>query len=236
MPVPYDNGALMFQDDFTDLARWHHEGIGECTALPGDGLHLHCLGSAQGGPGCMAFFRYDLPDQVAIEYNLVVHSQGGLVINYLAIRGMKGEDLIHDAARLAPRNGAMKNYFALKWGLQSYHVSISRFNDKGVHTNTSNWRRNPGSLLVGHGNDPIRVIGRRYAIRLIKDEGFLQLFVDGEFAHGVVDRDTARHPIPDWGKFGFRLIGSDVRAEVSAFRVHRVTPNASFRANYEAMT
>lgn len=199
-------------------------------------MRLHCSGSQQGGPGCMLFFRPDLPDHVAVEYTLTVQSQGGLVINYLAMRGLKGEDLIADASRLAPRAGSMKNYFALKWGLQSYHVSISRFNDQGQHTNTSNWRRNPGCLMVGHGNDPIREIGRPYAIRLIKDAGFLQLYVDGVFAHAAVDRDASRHPIPDWGKFGFRLIGSDVKADVSAFRVYRVQPDAGVRANQESAT
>ena len=79
----------------------------------------------------------DLPDAVAFSYDIVVHSHGGLVINYLAIRGKNGEDLIEDRDRLEPRTGVMKNYFARKWGLQSYHVSFSRFDDRGTHTNTS---------------------------------------------------------------------------------------------------
>jgi hypothetical protein len=204
------------------------------TPLDGGGMRLICPGSQQGGPGCMAFFRPTLPDQVAIEYDIVIHSQGGLVINYVAIRGLNGEDLIEDAGKLEPRGGEMRNYFALKWGLQSYHVSFSRFDDKGRHTNTSNWRRNPGCLLAGHGNDLVRERGRTYAIRITKDEGFLQLHVDGVFAHGVVDRDTGRHPIPDTGKFGFRLIGSDVKADVFNVRIHRLDPHPAPRSNQES--
>ncbi len=236
MPLNYPNGEQLHRDDFADLTAWHHEGIGALAPLPGGGMRLHCLGSGQGGRGCMAFFRPSLPDAVAVEYEIVVHSHGGLVINYLALRGLKGEDPIADAARLERRGGEMKNYYALKWGLQSYHVSFSRFNDAGCHTQTSNWRRNPGCLLVGHGNDLVRELGRRYRIRLTKDAGVLQLFVDGEFAHGVVDRDTGRFPIPDRGLFGFRLIGSDVKADVFTFRVYRIAPHPEPRADWSDRT
>ena len=118
----------------------------------------------------------------------------------------------------------MANYFSTRWKLQSYHVSFSRFDDRGVHTGTSNWRRNPGGLLVGHGNDPVMEIGRRYHLRFTKDRGHLQSYVDGIYAHGVMDRDTSQYPIPDTGKFGFRLIGSNVKADISAFRVFQTTP------------
>jgi len=236
MPLEYKDRELIRQDDFADLSLWHHEGAGALERLEGRGMRLHCLGSRQGGPGCMAFFRPDLPDQVGLSYEIVMHSHGGLVINYLAIRGLNGEDLIADASRLEPRTGEMKNYYARKWGLQSYHLSFSRFDDEGRHTNTSNWRRNPGCLLVGHGNDPVRELGRRYRIRITKDEGCLQFYVNGAFAHGMIDRDQGRYPIPDAGKFGFRLIGSDVKADVFAFRVHRIDRHPELRDNKELAT
>lgn len=222
MPVIYPNLETLHSDDFADFTNWHHEGIGRIAAGPEGGMRLHCFGSKQGGQGCMAFFRPPLPDQVAFEYDMIVRSHGGLIINYIAIRGLKGEGLIEDIDKLPPRTGIMANYYAAKWGLQSYHMSISRFNDKGEHTETSNWRRNPGSLLVGHGIDPCREIGRRYHLRLVKDKGHLQLFVDGAFAHGFVDRDSTAYPVPDHGRFGFRMIGSDVMADVFNFRVYRV--------------
>jgi hypothetical protein len=236
MPLEYENQELLHGDDLTDLARWHHEGRGAMAIIDGGGMRLVCPGSRQGGPGCMAFFRPTLPDQISLEYDIIIRSHGGLVINYVAIRGLKGEDMIADAAQLEPRTGEMKNYFARKWGLQSYHVSFSRFDDQGRHTNTSNWRRNPGCLLVGHGNDLARELDRTYHIRITKDEGYLQLYVDGVFAHGVVDRDTSRYPIPDSGKFGFRLIGSDVRADVFRFRVHRIGMHPEPRGNLEKAT
>lgn len=233
MPIDYADQDLLHTDDFAGFDAWHHEGIGEIVPAPDGGMRLHCLASKQGGPGCMAFFRPDLPDQVAIEYDLTIRSQGGLVINYIAIRGLNGEDMIADADRLQPRTGIMANYYALKWGLQSYHVSVSRFNDTGEHTGTSNWRRNPGCLLIGHGLDPVGELNRPYHIRLTKDAGACQLYVDGLFAHGFIDRDTSRYPIPDTGKFGFRLIGSDVMADVARFRVRSIPPAQETRTNWE---
>jgi len=214
-------------DDFTgsDGGLWHHEGIGGIERR-GDGvMSLACVGSVQGSQGCMAFFRPTLPDQVCIEYTLTVLSHGGLVINYIALRGVNGEDAIADRDRLEPRTGIMANYYARRWGLQSYHVSVSRFNDAGEHTGTCNWRRNPGCLIMAHGFDAVRELHRPYRVTLIKDAGHLALFVDGQHLHGFIDRDTRRGPIPDEGKFGFRLIGSDVAAEVGNFRVSRIGEN-----------
>jgi len=224
VPIDYENLETLYSDDFENFDNWHHEGVGEIAEAPEGGMRLHCFGSKQGGRGCMAFFRPTLPDQVAFEYDIMVHSHGGLVINYLAIRGINDEDMIEDMDRLRPREGIMANYYAVKWGLQSYHVSFSRFNDKGEHTGTSNWRRNPGALLIGHGRDLCTEIGKKYHIRVTKDFGHCQLYVDGVFAHGFVDHDFSR-PIPDKGKFGFRLIGSDVKADVWNYRVYRIPKN-----------
>lgn len=233
MPIEYENIELLHSDDFADFGNWHHEGIGGLQPGPEAGsMRLHCPGSKQGGQGCMAFFRPTLPDQIAVEYDLTVRRHSGLVINYIAIRGLKGEDLIEDRDKLEPRTGVMKNYYATKWGLQSYHISISRFDDTGTHTETSNCRRNPGSLLIGHGIDPCQELNRKYHIRIVKDLGHFELYVDGRFAYAFIDRDTSRFPIPDTGKFGFRLIGSDVMADVAAFRVWRVAPDAGWRKDH----
>lgn len=231
MPIAYPNLELLHEDDFADFENWHHEGIGELKPAPDGGMRLHCFGSRQGAEGCMAFFRPTLPDQVAFEYDITVRSHGGLVINYMAMRGLNREDMIRDTPQVLPeRTGIMANYWHRKWGLQSYHVSFSRFNDKGEHTGTSNWRRNPGALLVGHGNDLCREINRKYHVRVTKDEGHCQFFVDGEFAHGFIDRDVLRLPIPTAGRFGFRTIGSDVMVDVEAFRVYRIGPNEQVRS------
>lgn len=220
MPLDYAPGATLFEDDLATCRAWRHEGTGRIAPIPGGGMRLHCEGSRQGGEGCMAFFEHPLPDCIAVEYEIVVHSHGGLVINFLAMRGLRGEDLFDPALR--PRTGVFANYTSAEWGLQSFHVSFSRFNDAGVHTATSNWRRNPGLLLVGHGIDPVQAIGRPYRIRLTKDHAHCQMEVDGAFAHACVDRADRDWPVPDHGRFGFRLIGSDVKADIRRFRVTRI--------------
>jgi hypothetical protein len=90
----YENVDLLHSDSFEDFSAWHHEGIGDIGRAPDGGMRLQCLGSAQGREGCMAFYRANLPDQVAFEYELTARSHGGLVINYLAIRGLNREDVI----------------------------------------------------------------------------------------------------------------------------------------------
>jgi hypothetical protein len=222
MPIDQPNQELLHGDDFADFAQWHHEGVGEIQRGPDGAMRLRCLGSVQGSRGCMTFFRPTLPDQVAIEYDIALRSAGGLVINYLAIRGLRGEDLIEDRAKLPPRTGVMRDYWCHEQGLQSYHLSFCRFNDKGEHTQTSNWRRNPGGLMVGHGVDPVTQIGRRFHVRLTKDRGSCQFYADERFAHGFVDWRSHPLPIPDHGKFGFRLVGADVSADFWNFRVYRI--------------
>lgn len=222
MPFDYTNLDLLHADDFHDFSQWHHEGIGEIAAAPDGGMRLHCLGSRQGREACMAFFRPTLPDQIAVEYDVRIRSHGGLMINYLAMRGLNGEDAIEDRDKLPPRTGVMADYYDKRKGLQSLHVSVSRFNDEGKHTGASNWRRNPGSGLIGYGVDPIQEIGRWYRLRVVKDRGHGQLSVDGKFAHCCLDRQAHPYPVPDYGKFVFRLIGADVAADLRAFRVWRV--------------
>ncbi len=222
----YENLEQLHADDFSQgFSRWHHEGVGQLEPAPGGGMRLHCLGSRMGAQGCMAFYRPTLPDGVALEYDIIPRSHGGLVINYIAIRGLNNEDLIDDVSKLRPRQGTMANYYSHHWGLQSYHVSISRFDDQGRHTNTCNFRRNPGLLLMAHGVDLVQRIGQKYHIRLSKVGGHCALMVDGENALGFVDHGASPYPIPDYGKFGFRLIGTDVMADIADFKVFKVKPN-----------
>jgi len=224
MPINYENLELLYEDSFNNFDQWYHEGVGEIKKAPNGGMRLHCFGSRQGGPACMGFFRPTLPDQITVEYDVVIRSQGGLLINYIAMRGLNREDPVEDIDILPERTGIMANYYDRKYGLQSYHVSISRFNDKGEHTGTSNWRRNPGSLLIGHGLDPCKELNKRYHIRLTKDEGACQCYVDKTYAHGFIDRDMLRLPVPDYGKFVFRVIGSDVMVDINNFKVFKVAP------------
>jgi len=214
-------GAVLFSDTFdTGLSNWHHEGIGHLDIVQSDdgqrAMRLDCTGSEQGGRGCHAFCTVDFPDHIAVEYDLLVRKSNGLVITFVAMKGLNGEDMITD---LPPRQGFFDDYVGWDAKTKSYHVSVSRYDDEGVHTGVSNWRKNPGLQLMGQGSDLCKEIGKRYAIRIVKDGAHLQLGVDGVLAHEFTDSDTQGMTFPDSGKIGFRAIGSEVIAEVSRFRV-----------------
>lgn len=209
-------GRLILSEDFkTDLANWQHEGGGKLSVLPGGKLRLDCTGSKQGSVGCHAFLKAELPDNIAIEYDLQVHKSNGLIIAFVGMQGLGGEDMF----TLRPRTGIFADYVGVDSPLRSYHVSVSRYNDKGEHTGVSNWRRNPGAHLAAQGPDLCKDIGQVYHVRLIKDGPHVQLSVNGQVAHDFTDPQDLPVPLPTAGRFGFRAIGSEVIADISNFRV-----------------
>jgi len=211
-------GAVLFREEFGgDLKEWHHEGGGRIAVEPAGTLRLEVLGSRQGSVGCHAFTRRSFPDRIAIDYDLRVLKSNGLVITFLAMQGLKGEHFLDPG--LPKRAGIFMDYVGKDAPLKSYHVSISRYNDKGEHTGVSNWRRNPGLHLAAQGDDLCKEVGRWYHIRLIKDGPRLQLHVDGKLAHDFTDPQTLPLPLPTEGVIGFRAIGSEVQAEVRSFTV-----------------
>ena len=211
------HGQELYRATFENLDDWYHEGAGELKLEAPGTMRLDILGSKQGGAGSMAFCRQDFPDQIALEYDLKVLSPNGLVITFVAMQGLHGEDLI--TGGLPARTGIFADYVGKDAALQSYHVSVSRYNDKGEHTGVSNWRRNPGLHLMAQGPDLCREIERWYKVRIVKDGPHLQLQVNGQLAHEFTDPNELETPLPTAGKIGFRAIGSDVRALVRNLRV-----------------
>ncbi len=214
-------GRELFADDFSgDLSNWCHEGIGRLEIVAWDdgrpAMRLDCTESHQGGAGCHAFCLHDFDDDVVIEYDLLVRRSNGLVITFVAMMGLDGEDMFDD---LPPRTGVFGDYTADDALLKSYHVSVSRYDDEGTHTGVSNWRKNPGLQLVGQGPDLCETIGRKYAISIVKNGPHCQLGVDGVLAHEFTDPETNPSILPTAGKIGFRAIGSKVIADVANFRV-----------------
>ena len=206
----------IFRDDFKTLDQWHREGAGKALRADGAKLRLECVGSRQGGIGCHAFCKQDLPDGIAVEYDLTVRESDGLVIAFVAMRGLGGEDAIDG---LAAREGHFKDYVGEDARIRSYHVSVSRYNDKGEHTGVSNWRRNPGLHLMAQGQDLCQTVGRKYAIRIEKRGPECAIFVDGKSGPAFRDPDQLPDKMPTSGKIGFRAIGSRVIAEIANFRV-----------------
>jgi hypothetical protein len=208
-------GKLIFEDSFENLNNWHHEGRGSLTQPLKNILQLNCVNSMQGKAGCMAFCKKNFPDNIRIEYDLRVVTSKGLVITFIATEGRKGEDIIDG---LPERKGIFADYVLSPY-LRCYHVSVSRYNDKGEHTDASNWRRNPDMFLMAQQKDLCEKINTWYRIVIIKKGVLLQMAVDGKLAGGFIDPDEIPEPVPSSGKIGFRAIGSEVIAQIKNFRV-----------------
>ncbi len=210
-------GNLIHEDRFEDLDNWHLEGLVEGAGIVAGGvLRLDCSGSRQGGAGCMAFCKRDFPDNICVEYDLFVAEKNGLVITFLAMKGLGGEDAI---TGVPARAGVFDDYVGENATTRSYHCSVSRYDDKGEHTGVSNWRRNPGLHLMGQGEDLCRQIRTPYHVAFIKAGRTCQLQVNGAIASGFTDPGELPDEIPTSGKVGFRVIGAKAIARFSNFKV-----------------
>ena len=206
---------MLFEDSFNDLTAWAVEGRNTVYARD-NRLVLECIGSRQGGVGTHVFCRRDFPDEIAVEFTLRVRRSDGLVITFIALQGRNGEDALAD---VPPREGVFRDYVGEEAAVRSYHVSVSRYDDRGEHTGVSNWRRNPGLHLMAQGEDLCKEIGTAYAVRIEKRGPACSLFVDGNPGPSFVDPRQLPGDIPRHGKVGFRAIGSAVVAEITDFRV-----------------
>jgi hypothetical protein len=176
-------------------------------------MRLACEGSQQGAVGTMAFLKETFPDNIAIEYDLLVENHNGLLITFIAMTGLKGEDAITDAPK---RKGVFPDYFD---GTRSYHVSICRYDDEGKHTGVSNWRRNPGLNLMVSGKDWCTETGTRYHVKITKRGPHCAVEVNGKPGAEFTDPQKLPGPVPAAGKIGFRAIGSKAVFRISNLRI-----------------
>jgi hypothetical protein len=211
-----ETNRVLFHDPFVNLDQWHLEGQteGVTIAAPGE-LRLACR-SKMGMVGAMAFCRRDFPDRIAIEYDLIVEQHKGLLITFVAMQGVHGEDAI---IGVPPRQGVFDDYTGERASTRSYHVSVCRYEDDGTHTGVSNWRRNPGLHLMTSGKDWCTETGRVYHVRITKDGPRCAIDVDGRRGAAFIDPKTLPGPIPTAGKIGFRAIGAEAVFRISNFTV-----------------
>jgi len=207
---------VVFREPFNNFDQWHLEGQTEGITIPTPGeLRLACR-SKMGQVGAMAFCRRDFPDHIAIEYDLIVEQHNGLLITFVAMQGVNGEDAI---TGVPPRQGVFDDYVGEHASTRSYHVSVCRYEDDGTHTGVSNWRRNPGLHLMTSGKDLCTETGRTYHVRITKDGPRCAIDVNGNRGAVFVDPQTLTGPIPTAGKIGFRAAGANAVFRISNFRV-----------------
>jgi len=209
--------GLLLEESFANLNNWHLEGLTAGATIPVPGtLRLACDGSQQGGVGVMAFCKSDFPDNIRIEYDLLVENHNGLLITFVAMQGLHGEDAI---TGVPARTGVFDDYVGANASTRSYHVSVCRYDDAGKHTGVSNWRRNPGLHLMTSGKDLCTETGRTYHVAITKQGPHCKVEVDGQAGAEFVDPQALPGPIPTAGKIGFRAIGSKAIFQISGLRV-----------------
>src|SRR5688500_14964799 len=209
---------VLAEENFQNLDRWHLEGMTQGVSVSDGQLRLACEGSQQGAVGTMAFLKQDFPDNIAIEYDLIVENHNGLLITFVAMTGLKGEDAITEAPK---RKGVFPDYFD---GTRSYHVSICRYDDDGKHTGVSNWRRNPGLNLMVSGKDWCTETNTKYHVTITKRGPHCRVEVDGKVGAEFTDPQTLPGPIPAGGKIGFRAIGSKAIFRIANLKVTALPP------------
>lgn len=221
-PTTTSPAKVLLEENFQNLDGWHLEGMKDGVTLAGDGqMRLACDGSKQGSVGVMAFLKQDFPDDIAIEYDLVVENHNGLLITFVAMKGVNGEDAI---TGVPPREGVFDDYTGANASTRSYHVSICRYDDEGKHTGVSNWRRNPGLNMMASGKDLCTETGRRYRVRITKRGPACAVEVDGVRGAAFVDPQKLPGLIPTSGKIGFRAIGSKAVFRISNLKVTALPP------------
>jgi hypothetical protein len=206
---------------FDSLDRWQLEGAVDGVTLRSGAMRLDCTGSKQGGVGAMAFLKQELPDNIAIEYDLVVENHFGLLITFVAMQGVNGEDALTGVPR---RTGVFDDYVGANASTRSYHVSVCRYGDTGVHTGVANWRRNPGLHLMTTGKDLCTETNRTYHVRILKHGPHCAIDVDGQPGAAFTDPQTLPGPVPTAGKIGFRAIGAKAVFVISNLTVSALAP------------
>jgi hypothetical protein len=210
---------VLLDEKFKNLDNWHLEGQKEAISISAPGtLRLACV-SAMGQVGAMAFYKRDLPDNICIEYDLVVENHNGLLITFVGMKGVNGEDAI---TGVPPRTGVFDDYVGQNASTRSYHVSVCRYMDDGVHSGVSNWRRNPGLHLMTSGKDWCTETNTPYHVKICKQGPRCWVDVNGKRGAEFADPQTLSEPIPTDGKFGFRAIGAKAFFRISNVKVTRL--------------
>jgi len=210
----------LFEENFSNLDRWHLEGMKTGVSTAEGEMRLACEGSKQGAVGVMAFCKETFPDNIAIDFDFLCEKHNGLFITFIAMTDVNGGDAL---AVKPPRTGVFEDYYN---GTRSYHVSICRYEDDGKHTGVSNWRRNPGLNLMVSGKDLCTDANKKYHVKITKRGPLCRVEVDGQAGAEFVDPQKLPAPIPTAGKIGFRAIGAGAIFRVSNFKVTTAPPQS----------
>jgi hypothetical protein len=197
------SGTLLFASKFTtgplDLeTTWFLEGKGTAEIRRGQ----LALREAPESKGLVLWLRRDIPDDVALEFDVSFSNNRGIGVFFLAARGLNGEDILTDQP---PRTGAYGEY--TRGQINCYGASVHRFFPDGRQNDGCNLRRNAGFHIVHHSeNDPITDAGTVHHVAIRKTGARIRMWVDDQILHDWTDDGTHGVPLGS-GKIGFRIRG-----------------------------
>ena len=191
-------GELLYSadmDDPADIADWPEiEGPGKVEIDDG-WMRMW----SPGKEGHHVFWcPEDFPDSFVAEWEIKLLSRHGLCLTFFAAKGReKGRDIFDPA--LPERDGTFSQYAG--GAIQAYHTSYFA----GPGRVTSNLRKDGEFYLMDQGPIAITPGPEIHKVRLIKDEGHIQLQVDGKVYIDYTDDNEERFgPRYHDGKIGFR--------------------------------
>jgi len=126
---------------------------------------------------------------------------GGLIIMFFSAKGLHGEDIFDPS--LPKRDGTFAHY--TKSALDCYHTSYYTDNPENTVRELAHLRKNKGFNLVYQGPEGIPKGSEAiHHLTLVKDEGHIQLFIDGRQVIDWTDDGKTYGKILGEGKMGFR--------------------------------
>ncbi|MFT6210530.1 MAG: hypothetical protein ACJATE_001151 [Bacteroidia bacterium] len=130
-----------------------------------------------------------------------LHTDAGLCIVFFAAKGSEEEDVMSDY--LKSRNGIFKQY--TKGDINNYHISYYANTPTQKDRPHAHLRKNKGFDKVQTGEPGIAYDSKEtHRVKLIKDNGHIQMFVDGRSIIDWTDNGSEYGPILGAGKLAFR--------------------------------
>jgi hypothetical protein len=130
-----------------------------------------------------------------------LHTDAGLCIVFFAAKGSEKEDVMSDY--LKSRNGIFKQY--TKGDINNYHISYYANTPTQKDRPHAHLRKNKGFDKVQTGEPGIAHDSQEtHRVKLIKDNGHIQMFVDGRSIIDWTDNGSEYGPILGAGKLAFR--------------------------------
>jgi hypothetical protein len=144
----------------------------------------------------------DFPGNFVAEWEAQnLDKDGGLIIMFFSAKGINGEDVFDPS--LPTRDGTFRNY--TKVALNCYHTSYYTDNPETPERELAHLRKNEGFNLVFQGPEGIPKDSEAiHKLTLVKDEGHIQLFIDGREVINWKDDGKTYGKVLGGGKMGFR--------------------------------